>query len=133
MTLDSRVAFSSRRMFVSWPVAFVLDEFHDASVSASSSLFFILGSFCFVVYTISMKIRLQSIQLNDRSVRVRAHVNIVFDNWFSFYLSQQPGETISAESSVSSTQSFPTSDRTMEATLSSPSAAKAFATATSPD
>jgi hypothetical protein len=48
--------------------------------------FFILDSFCFVVYTISMQIRLQSIQLNDRLVRVRAHVNIVFDNWFSFYV-----------------------------------------------
>src|SRR4029434_5973766 len=52
---------------------------------------------------------------------------------FLVYLSQQPGEMISAESLVSSIQFFPLRDRTMEATFSSPSAANAFATATSPN
>src|SRR5512132_3158836 len=56
-----------------------------------------------------------------------------FQQLLLVYLSQQPGETISAESLVSSAQSFPMRDRTIEAALSSPSAAKVFATATSPN
>ena len=56
-----------------------------------------------------------------------------FRQQFLVYLSQQPGETISAESLVSSAQSFPMRDRTIEAALSSPRAAKVFATATSPN
>src|SRR5215468_9693276 len=56
-----------------------------------------------------------------------------FDRLFIVYSSQQPGETTSAESLVSSTWFVPMRDSTMEATLSSLSAANAFATATSPD
>jgi AcrR family transcriptional regulator len=52
---------------------------------------------------------------------------------FLVYLSQQLDETKSAGSLAFSTQSFPTRDRTMEAALSSPSAANAFPTATIPD
>src|SRR5262245_31479898 len=53
-------------------------------------------------------------------------------NCFSFTCPQQPGETISAKSLVS-TQFFPMCDRAIEATFSSPSAVNAFATATSPN
>ena len=71
---------------------------------------------------------LQQIGKREASCGLRA-----LQQLFLVYLSQQPGETISAESLVSSTQFFPMRDKTIEATLSSPNAANAFATATTPD
>jgi hypothetical protein len=85
MTLDSRVAFSSRRMFASWPLVFVLDESTKAIVSASSS-FFLSNSrvvFCFVVHAIGMQIREITIHPTQRPLSPSPREHCVFDNCFS--------------------------------------------------